>query len=165
MLEPSAEQFQDLREAILLAAQNPGLASAIDAIYAGLQIEVDARRPVCLVSGRCCRFEAYGHRLFVTTAEMGVFKRQSLLPAALPIVSDWNGDGCPYQVRGLCGAHAIRPFGCRIYFCDGSSTEWQHQIYERFHAELKKLHDVFQLPYFYIEWRIALRAANLIETG
>jgi hypothetical protein len=58
----------------------------------------------------------------------------------------------------LCGVHAIRPFGCRIFFCDPTAGDWQQQQYELFHAELKKLHERFDVPYFYVEWRFALNA-------
>ena len=106
-------------------------------LYADVQGEVEARRPVCVVSGRCCRFEEFGHRLFVTTMEMGAFLHglgpQTNGQASTP----WDGTGCPFQVRKLCGVHAIRPFGCRMFFCDATSTEWQNQAYERFHAALE----------------------------
>jgi Fe-S-cluster containining protein len=69
-----------------------------------------------------------------------------------------NPGGCPFQSMKLCGVHAIRPFGCRVFFCDETSTDWQHQQYELFHAELRRLHETLQVPYFYVEWRHALRA-------
>jgi hypothetical protein len=57
--------------------------------------------------------------------------------------------------------HRIRPFGCRIFFCDPTAQEWQSERYEVFHAELKRLHEALGVPYFYIEWREALRALDL----
>ena len=106
------------------------------------------------VSGRCCRFEEYGHRLYVTTLELAAFV------AAMGERSDgaWDGTGCPYQRSKLCTVHAIRPFGCRMFFCDATSTQWQNDAYERFHARLKALHAELNVPYFYVEWRAALRA-------
>jgi len=77
--------------------------------------------------------------------------------------ADWNGTGCPYQISGLCDVHPIRPFGCRIFFCDSTSTDWQHEQYERFHAELKALHETLGVPYFYLEWREALAALSLAD--
>jgi Fe-S-cluster containining protein len=65
--------------------------------------------------------------------------------------------GCPFQSDKLCTVHAIRPFGCRIFFCDATTTDWQNQMYEQFHARLKRLHEELNVPYFYIEWREALR--------
>ena len=100
--------------------------------------------------------------LLVTTAELAAFMggfEQGGCPtnvrASLP---QWDGTGCPFQVAKLCGVHALRPFGCRIYFCDPTATQWQNDAYEVFHARLKRVHEELGLPYFYIEWRQALRA-------
>jgi len=57
--------------------------------------------------------------------------------------------------------HAIRPFGCRMFFCDATSTAWQNEAYEQFHARLKRLHEELGVPYFYVEWRQALGALGL----
>ena len=138
---------------------------AVGRVYAELQAEVDARRPVCVASGRCCRFEEFGHRLFVTTMELAAFVHG--LGHVAPLGSGtgdrdpWDGTGCPFQVGKLCGVHPIRPFGCRMFFCDATSTEWQNQAYERFHARLKRLHDELGVPYRYVEWRQALELLNL----
>ncbi len=35
---------------------------------------------MCVASGKCCKFERYGHRLYVTTAELEYFA------AVLPVV-------------------------------------------------------------------------------
>ena len=69
--------------------------------------------------------------------------------------------GCPFQVDRLCSVHAIRPFGCRIFFCDPTSQQWQNERYELFHAELKRLHEGLGVPYFYVEWRAAPGALGL----
>ena len=123
-----------------------------------MQREVDARRPVCVMSGRCCRFEEYGHRLYVTTLELAAFVRglRRHREDANEAVDASRQAGCPFQVSGLCSVHAIRPFGCRMFFCDATSTQWQNELYERFHAELKGLHERLAVPYFYVEWRQAL---------
>src|SRR5437588_12142729 len=62
-----------LAQSILAASVRPEVLSAVEALYADVQAEIDARRPVCVMSGRCCRFEEYGHRLYVTTMELGAF--------------------------------------------------------------------------------------------
>jgi len=149
-----------LQAAVRSAAERPDVRQGVDAIYADLAAQVDQRRPKCIVSGRCCRFEEYGHRLYVTTAELAAFLHgyeTTPWPAALTqAVEAWDGRGCPFQVGKLCGVHAVRPFGCRIYFCDETSTAWQHEAYEAFHARLKRLHEDLAVPYFYLEWRQAL---------
>jgi Fe-S-cluster containining protein len=65
--------------------------------------------------------------------------------------------GCPFQVEGLCTAREARPLGCRLYFCDENAQSWQSEVYEKYHAKLRAVHERFGLPYRYLEWRAALR--------
>jgi Fe-S-cluster containining protein len=153
-----------LRQSIRAAAERPEVRAAVNDLYARVQQKVDARRPVCAVSGRCCRFEEYGHRLYVTTLELAAFVHefdQARSQGRVPPADGWDGTGCPFQVSKLCGVHPFRPFGCRMFFCDATSTGWQNEAYERFHAELKHLHETMGVPYAYVEWRQALRAIGL----
>ena len=158
---------ESLAEAVRGAAGRAEVRDAVRGVYADVQREIDLRRPVCVVSGRCCRFEEFGHRLFVTTAELAAFvhdlpeawKPEATKPKAIP----WDGTGCPFQSNKLCGVHAVRPFGCRMFFCDATSTDWQNETYERFHAKLKRLHEDLGVPYCYVEWRQALKALGLAQ--
>ena len=161
------------------ATRRPEVLAAVGAVYAALAGEIAQRRPVCDASGRCCRFEEYGHRLYVTTAELSAFMRGvgqlSVVSGPLsggprrplPVLTTDDGpratdqSGCPFQVGKLCGVHAVRPFGCRIFFCDPSAQHWQNDAYERFHAEIKDIHGRFGIPYYYVEWRRALAALRL----
>ena len=142
----------ELIDAVRKAARRPEVPASVDELYRKVQAEIDRRRPLCVVSGRCCRFDEFGHRLYVTTLELAHFLHH--LPPAHPRVD--NPGGCPFQAGKLCTVHPFRPFGCRIFFCDASSTEWQNQMYEHFHADLKLLHQTLGVPYFYIEWRAAM---------
>jgi hypothetical protein len=54
--------------------------------------------------------------------------------------------------------HAIRPLGCRIYFCDRSAQDWQHELSERLIADIRGLHDRHGVEYRYAEWRGLLAA-------
>jgi len=69
-------------------------------------------------------------------------------------------DACVYQVDGLCSVHPIRPFGCRVYFCAPTSTDWQNDLYERSLERVRAIHEQHGLPYRYMEWR-----AGLVEAG
>jgi len=69
-------------------------------------------------------------------------------------------DACVYQVDGLCSVHAVRPFGCRVFFCDPSSTDWQNELYEKSLERVRAIHERHGLPYRYMEWR-----AGLVEAG
>src|SRR5688500_5963035 len=185
-----------LREAVEQAARRIDVREAVEKVYAQLQIEIDARKPKCSASGRCCRFDEFGHRLYVTTMELAAFVSSLPLPggnrAAVggragergeepfvrgstfdgtkplsPTLSpEYRGEGagsCPFQIEGLCSVHAIRPFGCRVFFCDSTSDDWQHAQYERFHADLKRLHEELGVPYRYVEWRAALGEVGLVR--
>lgn len=142
-----------LKSAVLDASQRSDVQEAVDQLYRSVQAEIDHRRPLCVVSGRCCRFEEFGHRLFVTTLELARFVHEL---GATPGVDAWDGTGCPFQRARLCTVHSIRPFGCRMFFCDATSTDWQNAAYERFHAELKQMHERLGVQYWYVEWRQAL---------
>ncbi|MBC8108936.1 MAG: hypothetical protein H7Z14_20290 [Anaerolineae bacterium] len=147
-----------LREAVARASDRADVRNAIDALYVHIQDVIDLRQPVCNASGRCCRFEEFGHRLFVTTMELAVFasKVESIQLAT---------SGCAYQVGGLCSVHTIRPFGCRMFYCDPTAAQWQQDQYEYFHAKLRKLHEELKVPYSYVEWREGLRAVRGMPPG
>jgi Fe-S-cluster containining protein len=164
--------MDDLKQATLSAATRPDLRAAVEALYAQLAQDIAARKPRCDASGKCCHFDAYGHRLYITTAELATFvhsvQHHPVAPTPPPpppthlaILNPQSG-GCPYQVDNLCSVHPIRPFGCRIFFCDPSATAWQQDRYEHYHAQIKRLHAQFDVPYYYVEWRAALRALDLL---
>jgi Fe-S-cluster containining protein len=141
-----------LKQWVLDAAARPEVSERVARLYAELQEQIDKRRPVCTLSGRCCRFEEYGHRLYVTTIELAAFVHELQKPLPIPSA------GCPFQVGKICTVHTIRPFGCRVFFCDPTSQGWQQEQYEHFHARLKGLHEELSVPYSYVEWRKALTA-------
>ena len=152
----------DFRQAVLAAAQRPEVPEAVACLYLDLEQQIERRRPLCVASGRCCRFEEFGHRLYTTTLELAAFayefRQTSVSPQLSQVIELWDQTGCPFQVGKLCGVHAIRPFGCRIFFCDATADQWQREQYQAFHARLRTLHDTLGVPYHYLEWRSALAA-------
>ncbi|MCG3121833.1 MAG: hypothetical protein GIKADHBN_00204 [Phycisphaerales bacterium] len=136
-----------------------GVASRrLEELYNRLAVEVAERSPVCRTSGRCCRFESWGHLLYVTGFEAAYLWRRlggRELSAGAVAEARLRG-GCPFQGGSLCTVHDLRPLGCRIFFCDESSREWQEHMYERFQRELRELHDAEGLDYLYAEWRALL---------
>jgi len=144
-------------EIVIAASKREEVRLGVERIYEQVNREIEQRRPLCVVSGRCCRFDEYGHRLYVTTLEMAKFVFD------LPVTERKPGEpgGCPFQIGKLCTVHGIRPFGCRMFFCDATSTEWQNEAYERFHTQLKALHAELDVPYAYVEWREALRRMGM----
>lgn len=159
MLRLSDEQARLFADAVATTGDRGS--AEIAQIYADFERDRDVVKPRCDASGACCRFEAYGHRLFITTIEMAAFVR------ATQVTADpaWDGTGCPYQKEGRCDAHTSRPFGCRVYFCDAATTSWQQGQYERMHERLRSLHDRHGVPYLYVEWREALKACGLANVA
>ena len=68
-----------------------------------------------------------------------------------------RGD-CPFLHGTLCGVHAVKPTGCRLYFCDASARDWQEELSERTVAMIRELHVAEGLEYRYGEWRRMLGA-------
>jgi Fe-S-cluster containining protein len=150
----------DWVQAVLDAADRQDVRDRVAGVYADFQREVDERRPRCDASGRCCRFQEYGHRLYVTTIELAAFVHAVRGVNAAAVEGQREGV-CPYQVDSLCSVHTIRPFGCRVFFCDPTAGQWQNEQYERFHAALQGLHEELKVPYRYLEWLGALKELGL----
>ena len=103
-------------------------------LYAEVDREVAAAGPVCVASGRCCRFKEYGHTLFLSNLEAEV-----LLAAAPPYERPVPSDFCPFQRGNLCTAREPRPLGCRVYYCDPNYQEEGARISEAYLRRLKEL--------------------------
>ncbi len=148
-------------QTVLRFADHDGLAERMEAFYIGIDAAVAARAPACLNRGDCCRFDAYDHRLYVTTVELAYFVRglrEQWRPA------DDRG-ACPFQIAGLCAARSHRPMGCRVFFCDPAAQTWQNAEYERLLAELKTICEAFDVDYRYVEWLSALRSVGPVVAG
>ncbi len=128
----------------------------LQAIYAEVDAEVARAAPVCRISGRCCRFEEYGHTLFVSAPEFAWL----LAGAPAPSRPVDGGATCPWQDdRGRCSAREARPMGCRVYFCDPSYQPIAPEIAEAGIARLKRLVDELDLPWDYAPLHDHLRRA------
>lgn len=114
-------------------------------IYREVDAEVKAAGPVCVASGRCCRFKEYGHTLFLSNLEADVLLAGA--PAYTPPVST---DFCPFQKEKLCTAREPRPLGCRIYYCDPTYQETGNALTEKY---LRRLKDY--AAQHGLEWRYA----------
>jgi len=103
-------------------------------LYADADKEVAAAGPVCVASGRCCRFKEYGHVLYLSGLEADV-----LLSAAPPYEAPVSADFCPFQKGNLCTAREPRPLGCRVYYCDPAYQQTCSDIMEKYTRRLKQL--------------------------
>jgi len=147
----------NLAKTWLASARDPAIVALLESIYADLATEVTRRGPSCWASGRCCNFEKAGHRLYVTGLEAAYafahldHSHPPLTPSTLTDAR--NRGGCPFQTHNLCGIHAIKPMGCRVYFCDRSAQTWQQDLSEKMLERIKRLHETHAIPYRYGEWR------------
>jgi Fe-S-cluster containining protein len=126
------------------------------AIYAELEAEIQALAPVCVASGRCCRFKEYGHTLFLSAPEAALLTADAPSPAR----GLDEGESCPWQdERGLCLARDARPLGCRVYFCDPSYQEHAHALSEKYLGRLKRLTEANRLSWSYAPLHVHLKKA------
>ncbi len=115
------------------------------ALYEQLDAEVAGLGPICELSGRCCRFQEYGHTLFVSFAEIQFLLSHAPEP---PRALD-HGQTCPWQDgQNRCVARDARPLGCRVYFCDPAYQAGQ-ELSERYITALKQLTEKHGLPWNY----------------
>jgi Fe-S-cluster containining protein len=179
----------DLTAAWLAAARDERISLELESVYAYTAAAIESRSPACWASGRCCSFEAAGHRLYVTGLEAaytianlqalnpgvlnpGVLNPGVLSPGVLSpestelvprlrtsglktqdLLSARAHGGCPFQAANLCAVHTIKPLGCRVYFCDRSAQEWQHELTERALEQIRAIHARHAIEYRYGEWR------------
>jgi Fe-S-cluster containining protein len=123
---------------------NPELRQCVLDLYAAVDRDVAAAGPVCVASGRCCRFKEWGHTLFLSNLEAAV-----LLADAPPYEQPVSADFCPFQKDKLCTAREPRPLGCRVYFCDPNYQQTAQQITEKYLRQLKDLADAHGVAWHY----------------
>ncbi|MBL8799084.1 MAG: hypothetical protein JNM56_34680 [Planctomycetia bacterium] len=114
-------------------------------LYREADAEVRAAGPVCVASGRCCRFQEFGHVLYISNLEAEV-----LLSAAPPYEQPVTPEFCPFQKEKLCTAREPRPLACRVYYCDPHYQETGNAITEKYLHRLKELAQAEG-----VEWRYA----------
>jgi Fe-S-cluster containining protein len=171
------DEGRQLALAWLDAVGRDEVARGLEEIYAMVARDTLERRasqngPRCDASGRCCHFEAWGHRLYVTGLEAAytLTRRPSTsagpatAPATpgsltLPQIASARARGdCPFLEGTLCTVHDVKPLACRTYYCDPSAQDWQQELTERGLAQIRALHDRFGVEYRYGEWRDMLDA-------
>ena len=71
----------------------------------------------CKACGKCCDFDSFEHRLFVTSSELMYLAAKVSNENIKPMV----GGRCPYQTNGKCTIYENRFAGCRIFYCNGDA--------------------------------------------
>ena len=105
----------------------------------------------CECCGDCCDFDAFDHRLFVTSPEL------TYLAANLGAgnIKTMTTGRCPYNIDGKCSVHEHRFAGCRIFCCSGDAA-FQSELSEAVLTRLRSICTEFRIPYRYVDLATAL---------
>jgi hypothetical protein len=131
------------------------IAAAVAEVYAWIDSRTAAWAVSCRACGRCCDFEQFDHRLFVTSVELTYFHGRLSSTQRKPM----TGGGCPHRADGMCAVYDARFAGCRIFSCSGRADE-QNRLSEEAIARLKQIGEKFDVPYAYIDLKTALNDEN-----
>ena len=142
-------------------------------LYAKLARDLAQLGVACRGCGRCCHFDEVDHTLFASALEIAFFRARVREDGIAPAAEVRPGR-CPFQENGRCRAHAMRPLGCRVYFClegplpgapqasapPSPAREEHARALERLsaeaHGELKRIHERHGLPWRYGPFLAAL---------
>jgi len=150
--DPSPDEIREVSDAVARCADEAEFVASLRTVYERVDAAVAAHDASCMGGGACCKFEAFGHRLYVSAGELAVLTQS---PPPTPV----RAGRCPYQVGPRYTARRRRPLGCRVFFCDPGAADWSTRAYEQFHAEIRDLHERHHLPYAYVELVAGLRSA------
>ena len=130
---------------------NSPVVVAVAKVYAFIDSRMAETDPACKVCGKCCDFDSYDHRLFVTTPELIYFAFHISPDSVKPMA---NGL-CPYNIKGVCSVHPHRFAACRIFCCTGN-VDIQSRLSETAIAKLKSICEQSDIPYQYMDLKAAL---------
>ena len=130
--------------------QTSQIIQKVDAIYQWLETELASLNPSCTACGKCCDFESFGHRLYLTTPELLYFQHH-----VGPDIQPMTTGVCPYRVDGQCRVYPCRFASCRIFTCKGD-TDTEHRICEETIRAFKDLCDQYRLDYQYVSLQAGL---------
>jgi hypothetical protein len=132
------------------------IAGAVAEVYEWIDSQIGQTASQCEACGKCCDFEDYDHRLFVTGAELIYFaakigpKKIKPMPAGR----------CPYNIDGECTVYPYRFGGCRIFSCKGDK-DFQSRLSEQAVEKFKAICEEFHIPYRYTDLATALNKATI----
>jgi Fe-S-cluster containining protein len=149
--------------------QNKEVIRQVREIYKWLDEQLIAQNTlavVCDACGKCCDFESFGHRLFVTTPEILYFADKVGIQNIKQMTCHGVGDvrvnpdidqpgRCSYQIDNKCSVYDYRFAACRIFFCKGNA-DFQSDLTETAVKKFKMLCEEFQIPYRYVDLPTAL---------
>ena len=107
----------------------------------------------CDGCGKCCDFESFDHRLFVTPPEL-MYLAAKLGGENLKPMPDSR---CPYHLICECTVYKYRFAGCRIFSCK-ADTDFQSSLSESALKKFKSICIEFKIPYRYTDLASALNS-------
>jgi hypothetical protein len=96
--------------------------------------------------GKCCDFDNFDHRLFVTTPELMYLAAKLGAEGVMPMKTG----RCPYNHDGKCTIYENRFAGCRIFCCKGDA-DFQSRLSESAVQKFKLASAEFGVPYKYLD--------------
>jgi Fe-S-cluster containining protein len=126
---------------------------AVERIYSSLEAELLQTPDKCKACGKCCDFEFFDHKLYITAPELVYFKTK-LAENKIPLLPMTAGV-CPYRRDGKCSVYPWRFAGCRIFNCTGNA-DLQSQLSEGTIASCKLLCEQLELKYRYMDLKNGL---------
>ena len=132
---------------------NVKVVESVAEIYRWLDVRIEEQVKLadkCEVCGRCCDFDAFGHRLFVTTPEL------MYLSAKYKVIKPMTTGRCPWQEDNKCTIYDCRFASCRIFCCKGDS-EFQGRLTEETLGKLKSICVKFGIGYRYMDLPSAVK--------
>jgi Fe-S-cluster containining protein len=131
--------------------KNNQLIEKVAEVYAWLDLKISNCGNNCQVCGKCCDFESFDHRLFVTPPELMYLAERLGSENIKPM----PGAKCPYNADGKCTIYEYRFSGCRIFYCK-SDKDFQSDLSEATLRKLKSICEKLRIPYRYMDLAGAL---------
>jgi len=107
----------------------------------------------CSACGKCCDFDGFDHRLFITGPELMYLAANLGDENVIPMTTS----RCPYNIEGKCTVYEYRFAACRIFSCS-ADADFQSELSEVVLKKLKSLCEEFQIPYRYNDLAFELNA-------
>lgn len=136
------------------------IVDAVAEIYTFIDSRVAESDPCCNACGKCCDFDSYDHRLFVTTPELVYFAFHLSPHPIKPMPTGL----CPYNIKGACSVHPHRFTACRIFSCKNNS-DFQSRLSEQTIEKLKSICRQFCIDYQYTDLKTALNRSCVYDKG
>lgn len=126
----------------------------VAAVYEWLDTQLQGsadQAPPCDACGKCCDFETFDHRLFVTPPELIYLAAKLDGEKVKPMPTG----RCPYNIILACSIYDYRFAGCRIFCCKGDN-DFQSALSEAALEKFKAICTDFGIPYRYLDLAAAL---------